>query len=168
MRRLVTALHVILFFLSTSLAIAESMPKPTGDVMLRVEGAISNTNAPSSAQFDRSALDELGRYSLKTSTSWTKGVPTFEGVRLADVLAKVGAAGKIIIATALNDYSVEIPISDATAYNVLLADTMNGKKLSVRDKGPLWIVYPRDAHAELNTESFNDRWIWQLAKLEIR
>ena len=129
---------------------------------------INNTNAPSIANFDRSALDSLGRHSLATSTSWTDGVPTFEGVRLADVLAKVGAKGKIIVATALNDYSVEIPISDATDYNVPLADTMNGKKLSVRNEGPLWIVYPRDAHAELKTESFNDRWIWQLAKLEKR
>lgn len=168
MRSLIAALPFFLVFLVAGFAVADTIPKPKGDVVLRVEGNISNSNAPSGVQFDRSMLDSLGRHSLKTSTSWTDGVPTFEGVRLADVLAKVGAKGKTIIATALNDYSVEIPKSDATTYNVLLADTMNGKKLSLRDKGPLWIVYPRDQHAELNTESFNDRWIWQLGKLEIR
>lgn len=168
MRNLLARLPVLLFLIAAEHAVAGSIPNPTGNVVLKVEGSIGNSNASSGAQFDRATLDTLGRHSIRTSTSWTDGVPTFEGVHLADVLKQVAASGKTIIATALNDYSVKIPVSDATKYNVLLADTMNGKTLSRRDKGPLWIVYPRDEHPELQTESYNDRWIWQLVKLEIR
>ena len=64
--------------------------------------------------------------------------------------------------------SAEIPTSDFQRYPVILAMTMNGKPLSRRDKGPLWIVYPRDDHPELATPEVNARWVWQLKALTVR
>jgi hypothetical protein len=80
----------------------------------------------------------------------------------------VGATGKSIVATALDDYTIEIPIEDFTRYNVLLAMRMNGRPLSPTDKGPLWIVYPRDDHAELRDPTLNAHWVWQLRTIDVK
>jgi hypothetical protein len=42
---------------------------------------------------------------------------------------------------------------------------MNGQMLTRRDKGPLWIIYPRDAVPMLREERFEHRWVWQLYRL---
>jgi hypothetical protein len=65
----------------------------------------------------------------------------------------------------LNDYSADIPLSDFMNYDVILAWSMDGQPLTRRDKGPLWIIYPRDAVPELRDERYEHRWVWQLASL---
>ena len=59
------------------------------------------------------------------------------------------AEGTAVHATALNDYAVTIPIDELRRYPVLLALKMNGQYLKIMDKGPIWIVYPRDQYREL-------------------
>ena len=144
------------------------LPQPTGRVVLTVTGAINHTNADGRAEFDRTMLRDLGTASLTTSTAWTDGTPEFAGVLARDVLRAVGARGTVVTATALNDYSIDIPISDVETYRVLFALTMNGVELTVRDKGPIWIVYPRDDHGELQNPTSDEKWIWQLSRLDIR
>lgn len=88
---------------------------------------------------------------------------------MRDVLKAVGAtAATTVMAKALNDYQVEIPVADFQRYDVILASSMDGKVLTARDKGPLWIVYPRDKHGELADERIDQRWVWQLNRLELR
>ncbi len=146
---------------------AEVLPRPAGKVILRVEGAIQSTNDGETAAFDRAMLEALGLRMLRTTTPWTEGAVTFEGVLMRDLLAIVGARGSAVRAEALNDYAVEIPLSDFTRYDVLLALKMNGRYMRVRDKGPIWIVYPRDAHPELNNPQVNAKWVWQLHRLRV-
>jgi len=148
-------------------AAVEALPKPVGKVILRVEGAIRSTNDGETAAFDRAMLEALGLRMLRTTTPWTEGAVTFEGVLMRDLLAIVGARGSAVRAEALNDYAVEIPLSDFTRYDVLLAIRMNGRYMRVRDKGPIWIVYPRDAHPELNNPQVNAKWVWQLHRLRV-
>jgi len=83
---------------------AESLAKPQGDVILTVSGAIANTNDDGLALLDMALLDGLPRHSFATSTIWTEGVDTYEGVLLSDLLAAVGATGTNVLAKALNDY----------------------------------------------------------------
>jgi hypothetical protein len=45
---------------------------------------------------------------------------------------------------------------------------MDGERLLPRDKGPIWIVYPRDDFPELTDIRYDYRWVWQLTRLEIR
>jgi hypothetical protein len=40
--------------------------------------------------------------------------------------------------------------------------------MSVRERGPLWVVYPREHFPELQAPEYNDRWAWQLRSLEIK
>ncbi len=149
-------------------AIADRLPVPEGKVLLRVSGEIDRTNVDDQAHFDHAMLDHLPRQTLHTSTVVTDGINRFEGFLMSDLLEWVGAEGDTAAALALNDYLIEIPMQDFSDYDVLVADTMDGQRLTARDKGPLWIVYPRDEHPELQDIRYDYRWVWQLHHLEIQ
>jgi hypothetical protein len=119
-------------------------------------------------------LLQLPRSSIETQTAWTDGVHHFEGIALTDVLKKANIeAGSftsetLLRLTAWNDYIVDIPLRDATDYKTLIAAFMDGKRLTIKDKGPYWLVYPRDDHSELQDSRFDHRWSWQLKELTIK
>ena len=69
---------------------------------------------------------------------------------------------------ALNDYSTEIPIKDFADYNVIIALKRDGEYMSVRDKGPLFIIYPFDAKPELKSQTYYGRSAWQVAKIIVK
>ncbi|QUJ76567.1 oxidoreductase [Sulfitobacter albidus] len=117
--------------------------------------------------FDAAALEKLGLEVVETSTIWTEGVQRFEGVSLAVLAAEIGATEGKFLATAINDYTIEIPLSDATENGPVIAMRVNGEEMSVRDKGPLWIIYPYDANADYRTEVIYSRSIWQLDRIEV-
>ena len=45
---------------------------------------------------------------------------------------------------------------------------MNGKYLTPRDKGPLWVIYPRDEYPELNTKEVDHRMVWQVNAMTVQ
>ena len=143
------------------------LPMPSDPVILVIEGNIRHTNLGDSAQFDALMLDALTTHTLATETSVTDGVNHFEGFLLRDLLEWVGADGEQVVATALNDYIVEIPLNDFYQYDVLVATHMDGEALTPRDKGPLWIVYPRSDHTALQDIRYDYRWVWQLNGLTV-
>lgn len=151
-----------------ALAQADSLPPPSGDVMLTVSGAITRTNADGEARLDQAMLDALPRKTLHTSTSVTDGVHRFDGVLVRDLLAYVGATGQTVTATALNDYVISFEREEFDRYDVLAAWAMDDEQLTPSDKGPLWIVYPRDSYAELQDIRYDYRWVWQLVQLDVR
>ena len=144
------------------------LPEPEGTVLLRIAGDIGLTNQGNEAHFDRKMIKALPGQVLKTGTSVTEGVNRFEGVLMRDILAKVEANGETVVATALNDYVVEIPMEDFYHYDVIAALSMDGERLLPRDKGPIWIVYPRDDFQELQDIRYDYRWVWQLMHIEVR
>jgi hypothetical protein len=141
---------------------------PVGPVILTVSGNIEGVGSGPVVRLDRAMLESLGVTKLKTSTAWTTGESEFEGVLARDLLEAVGAEGTVVIATALNDYVASIPLRELYDYPVLLAFRMDGRNLELRDKGPIWIVYPRDQYKELNNSMVDKNWVWQLSELEIR
>ena len=154
MRKLSLYLIFFLIFfplLNVDLAAGEPLPTPKGKIILSVSGNISITNRDQAAAFDLDMLKALGVTKVTTSTTWTEGVSVFEGVLLRDILARVNAQGEALTASALNDYATEVPIEDARKCPVILAFSRDGKMLSVREKGPLWIVYPKDDYPELRS-----------------
>ena len=160
-----------LIFLIWGTSQAQDLTAVSGRVLLIISGKIEHSNSQRNgqpvAEFDQSMLEDIGLTSMRTSTIWTDGVKEFAGPLARDVLAMVGAKGSNVVATALNDYKVTIPVSDFENYPVLLALSMDGQKLSRRDKGPMWIVYPRDEYPELASPETNTKWIWQLKELVV-
>jgi hypothetical protein len=117
--------------------------------------------------FDRAALEAMGTETIETTTIWTQGLQSFEGVSLARLVQVTGVQDGKLLATAINDYSIEIPLTDAVVNGPIVALKLNGKEMSVRDKGPLWIIYPYDSNANYRTEVIYSRSIWQLNRIEV-
>jgi hypothetical protein len=147
---------------------AQTLGTPSGEAMLRVSGEIAVTNLDGAAVFDRGMLEAMEPVEFTTTTTWTEGPQVFRGVLLRDLLDNVGVTGGTLRAFAVNDYAVDIPVSDAVQGGPIVAYLLNGRPMSVRDKGPLWIVYPYDSRREYRSEVIYSRSIWQLERIEVR
>ena len=168
--RLAAPAFVAVLALGTMLApsMAAELDAPAGDILLTVTGAVTVTNRGDTAVFDLGLLEALPQVEFTTATIWTQGEHRFTGVTLEALLDAVGAEGTMLNATAINDYSVEIPVSDAVAGGPIVAYRMDGEPMSVRDKGPLWVVYPYDDVREYRSEVIYSRSIWQLDRIDVR
>lgn len=144
-----------------------SLAQPAGPVLLRVGGAIERTNSADGAALDLEMLRAMGETEIVTETIWTSGSQTFVGVELEDLLRELGTDGTMINATAVNDYSVRIPVSDAVDGGPIIAYELNGKPMSRREKGPLWVIYPFSSSSDYRTEVIYSRSIWQLDRMII-
>ncbi|MBM1221943.1 oxidoreductase [Ponticoccus sp. SC2-23] len=118
-------------------------------------------------QYTLDDLRAIDATEFETTTIWTDGPQVFTGVALDVLLAHIGAEGTVLSATAINDYAIEIPVTDAIPGGPIIAYERNGETMSVRDKGPLWIVYPYDSNSEYQSEVTYSRSIWQLDRLEL-
>jgi hypothetical protein len=147
---------------------ADGLPALSDEVILSIDGQIALSAADQGVAFDLAMLRAMEQTTFQTSTIWTEGTQTFTGVSLHTLLDCLGATGTVIAASALNDYTIEIPVSDAVEGGPILAYEVNGKPLSVREKGPLWIVYPYDASSAYQSEVIYARSIWQVARLQVR
>ncbi len=104
---------------------------------------------------------------IETTTIWTEGTQEFTGVSLHDLMAEQSIDDGTIRATAINDYSVEIPLADAVEGGPIVAYALNGEEMSRRGKGPLWVVYPYDSDPQYQSETYFSRSIWQLDRLTV-
>lgn len=154
---------IIALGVSTASLMAEEISTP----LLTISGDATLTDGSDILVLDRDALVELPATTFETSTIWTDGVHSFTGVSLVDLAAELGVENGQFLATAINDYTVEIPFSDAIEGGPIIAYLMDGEEMSVRDKGPLWVIYPYDADADFRSEVIYSRSIWQLDRLEI-
>lgn len=146
---------------------AAELAAPEGRVLLTVSGAITNTNDGDVAAFDRAMLEAMNPVTIETTTIWTDGLQSFTGVPLATLMETVGAEAESLSATAINDYAVEIPSADWVEDGPIVAYLNNGEPMSVRDKGPLWVIYPYDSNADYQTEVIYSRSIWQLDRVTV-
>lgn len=159
--------------LMCGVAFGQSAPvaAPKGKVILVVSGAVTQGNATGGTkrvELDAEMIDALPVFQIKTNTPWFKEPATFSGPRLSDLLALVGATGDTLQIKALNDYQIKVPVSDAAKYQPILARKIDGKLMSIREKGPLFLMYPFDAHPELRNDIYFGRAIWQIASIDIK
>ncbi len=146
-------------------ALAQS-PGPVPAV--QVSGHVRGVEPGKSLPLTVAMLEELPQYSFTTHAPWTREPHTYQGVLLRDLLAHLGATGTHIRATALNDYAATLPVEDARQYDVIVAYRIDGKLLSVRERGPMMVMYPFDARPELQAKRYYERSIWQIKSLIIQ
>ena len=144
-----------------------ALDRPKGKVVLTVSGKIGIRNAGTAAEFDMDMLAALPQHSFSTKTPWYPEARKFTGPLLREVLAAVDAQGKTLRAIALNEYKVDLPLGDALKFNLVLARLMDDKPMPVRDKGPLFIIYPFDADETLRNERYYSRSAWQLKAIDV-
>jgi hypothetical protein len=137
---------------------------------LDVKGKIAKTNDADHTvfHFSEAQILALPAHSISTSTTWT-AKSTFTGPLLADILKTVGAYGDEVEIHTLDDYTYTVPVSDTSRYGVIVAYSMNGKRLQVSDFGPLFLIYPRDQYpGELAGASADAKFVWQIKALIVK
>lgn len=147
---------------------AGELPEPTGRPVLEVSGAIGRTNAPGQALFDLAMLEALGMRELVTTTPWTEGEQRFSGVDPRSLLRAVEARGTELEIAALDGYRAVVPVADLERFPMLLATRRDGRPMPVRERGPLWLVYPWSTHPETTGQPYRGRAVWQLRSIVVR
>ncbi|WP_043650335.1 molybdopterin-dependent oxidoreductase [Chitinilyticum litopenaei] len=155
-----------LFLLHAVPALAQDTPH--GEVILTVNGTLAKPNQADRMVFDQAMLEKLPQKKYTVQLPWLEGPQTFEGPLLADVLAQSGASGKTVTFRALNDYSASMDVEEAKKHGVILALRQNGKLLTVRTKGPLFVMFPFDRNEALRTPDNYRRCVWQLNQIDVR
>lgn len=118
--------------------------------------------------YTRAELEALPNQSIKTHTPYTDGVNTFTGPRLAELLENFGSSGSDkVTLRALNDYAISGDLQMLLAANPIIAYLQDGKPMSVRNKGPLWLILPLDDKPEINHIDFHKYMVWQLHQIEL-
>ncbi len=158
---------LLLIVAMSSAVLADQLASPKGTVILTVTGPMQHTNIPNGAEFDIDMLRSIGSVTVSTTTPWTDGVQVFAGVPMNQLLKAIAAAPGSMTVTAINEYQVVIPASDAVDGGPILAWEQNGKQLSIREKGPLWLIYPFDANADYQKEEIHARAVWQVVQIDL-
>jgi hypothetical protein len=148
---------------------SDAIPKPTGDTILTVSGKIGAANDGDKIVMDLATLESAGLVDYKVTDPFDNVDVTFRGVLMTDLLTlwKADPNATTLVMTALNDYSVDIPMSDFKQYPVIFALQQDGKYMPVATRGPAMLVYPYN-HFQFDKEKYNDRWIWQLKSIEVK
>ncbi|WP_126979190.1 molybdopterin-dependent oxidoreductase [Frigidibacter oleivorans] len=153
MRKILCCCVAMLSLLSPALSRA-------GEALLE----ISAPGGPAKS-YDLQALQAFAPVEFSTTTIWTEGAHVFTGVPLTVLLADAGITEGEVKAVALNDYAVTISLDDLEDEVPIVAYFVDGKPFPVREKGPLWIVYPYDASPAYRSETAYSRSVWQLTRL---
>ena len=117
------------------------------------------------AELTQDELLEMEQVVIRTENEFIDGVGEFSGPLARDVIALISRELETVLLTAINDYAVPVPVSDFMEYDVIFALTQDGEAFSIRDKGPIWVIYPMSENVELQDRIYNDRLIWQLVKV---
>lgn len=121
-------------------------------------------------QVTEAVVEKLGTVTYKALVpGMDDALHEVRGPLMRDVLKTAGVEGTVVAAVALDKYEVEIPMVDFATLDVIAAIEIDGKRLTVRNKGPAWIVYPTGEHAELQKDPvYEARSIWQLKELVVK
>ena len=129
---------------------------------------ISSLAGGADLRLDRDGMEARGLSFLDVETPWYGGRRHYEGVGMKRLISDAGVtATRDVHLHALNDYSVDIPWSVIDRYDPLLALKRDGEYMAVRDKGPLFLLFPFDNHAEIRTPWFYSRCIWQVDTIAV-
>jgi hypothetical protein len=168
MKKILVAAVLISQLLLAGGAVACSIAPPKGDVILSVDGMINNCNDGLEVHFDKAMIEALPKTEIRTENPWDHGPANYDGVLLRDLLKYVSADGRVLSIAALNDYRADLTVADVNKYDVILAFSRNGEDLSVRDKGPLFVVFPFTDVPELATESRYAQSVWQVNQITVK
>ena len=121
------------------------------------------------ASLNMAALDALPQVECTVDDRIAEGTQVrFRGVLLSTLLTHLGATSATTLsAAALNDYAVDLPMSDVTDLPVLLATRMDDRPMSVAHYGPLRVIYPTTGY-NLDPTVYDPRRIWQLSSIDLR
>jgi len=114
-------------------------------------------------------LMKMDRQSFTTTTLWTEEPHEFSGPSLHHVLQQVGADPDFAIdLIAANDYKATLDPDVFSETYPIVANRIDGRPFTIREKGPLWVMFPFDQEDEYKSEVYFGAAVWQLTKIELR
>lgn len=152
---------------ASAAAAAEQADLPAaGEVILRVTGA--RVDGGKGVNFTFQDLQKLVNVKIRSTTQYV-GSAEFEGPRLRDILraARVPVGAREVILVGADGYRARAPVADFEKYEVVAAHTVNGKRLTLDSKGPLWVMYPNEKHQELIGHATNDKLVWSFVQVQV-
>lgn len=118
---------------------------------------------------DRNQLEAFPQTTITTTSPYYEGTAEFSGPSLKRVLESAGLSGQSRITfQALNDYQVEASLDEVMGLNAIVATRMNGKPMSVRNRGPFWVMLPLSDRPELDSEEYHRFMVWQLNRIGLQ
>jgi hypothetical protein len=137
----------------------EPLAPPTGEPVLRIRGVSRGNVGSHTTAIDFATLDKLGVEELTVHEPFLKRDVTFTGVWMRDLLnrAGVGADARRLYLHALDDYHVELSVSDVAATG-FLAVRAGGEPMEIADGGPIRLVFSSDD----GVAAITDNWIWSI------
>jgi len=130
-----------------------------------VAGPALTIEAEGTTTLSREDIEKMPHHIVRTTTPWTVGVTEFEGVLLRDIPGIDGST--TIEVEALNAYSAQIPADEIKNLDIILAYKVNGIYPSVREKGPFWVIYPRDNLPHMSRQVLDMRMVWQVRRIKV-
>jgi hypothetical protein len=135
--------------------------------MAAAQTALTLQRGPETLELTLDDLTALPQHTVVTTNEFTDTPVAYTGPLARDVLELLALDGLDVVRfTAVNDYYIDVPTEDLHRYDVVLAMEADGKALSRRDKGPLWLMYPLSEHPELAGPIYNARLIWQVVRVD--
>ncbi|WP_394180696.1 hypothetical protein [Marinomonas posidonica] len=162
-----SVISILLIFVGLISLPSLALEQPKQRIILTVEGDFENTNANQAANFDLPMLTALPQYSVTTKNPWTKGAHSYRGFSAADLLETLKAKGTMLEVTALNKYMTKVPVEDFKINGAIFATHRDGVPMSVRNLGPIMVIYPFDHNPNLKSEVYYGRSIWQIQHIKI-
>ena len=152
-----------------SLLIASQSLSYAADPIFTVSGKIALRGDSTEIAISEAVFAEIGKTEIETKIpTLGDGMHRASGILGRDLLKYLGAQGKTLRFIGLDAYAMDIPIADFLDYDVVIATEIDGKPLSVRSKGPAWLIYPISSHPELDDPVYSQRGVWQIASIEIK
>ena len=116
---------------------------------------------------DEAALSALPQTEFTTTTPGPRAPTTIAG-RPWRVLAAQGIldARKIAV-SALNGYQQVVDLALFDGVPLTLVRQEDGKPLTRRNKGPLWLLIPFTTYPKLDVPAIHNCMVWQVTRIEI-
>lgn len=141
---------------------------PHGAAIAEASETLLTIHTPTgNVDFRLSDFDALPQQKFRTGTVWTESVSEYSGPALSDVLAMAGLDAKSLRMQAANDYSVIIEREIIEADFPVIVTRIDGNTFTLRDRGPLWLMYPYDDYLRFRSETIFAASIWQLTDIFI-
>ncbi|MGF1749297.1 MULTISPECIES: hypothetical protein [Vibrio] len=115
-----------------------------------------------------SQLLDMPQTTITTTLPWLEEEATFRGVTLQTLFEQSNLTlPQNLTFIALNNYQIDIPKSDIETYSPIIAIHKDDAPMSIRDKGPFWVIFPIASKPELDTTDYHAKMIWQLKNIQM-
>jgi hypothetical protein len=133
----------------------------------KADGMLSMTKSDGETmRVSMKELMALQATEINTSTQWTDGVQKFRGVAFDLLFDTYGLDAETVRVSALNDYNVMVPADVLREDGAILAYHLNGTEMSIREKGPFWVIFPYDSDARFETDTYWAYSVWQVKSVD--